>query len=284
MRRLSPCAGLVIAMGFLLPGPAAALIITDTLALTKTAGLDPGSCATTQVITTTAGADVTYCYTVENTTAVTLTTHDLVDSQIGAILDSFQDTMPPGSELWLTRSSTLTSTTVNVATWTATTTDTVAEGTDVVTVTVGQPSIVLTKTVGLDPVSCASAGAITVTAGTQVFYCYLVQNTGPFTVTQHGLVDSELGQLLGPNFPLPLGPGDSVFLTAPAVITGTLRNVATWTADEGFTSASGVDAADVNALPPGARAPLLGNVGFALAAAFLLLVGGWALSAGRRLD
>lgn len=95
----------------------------------------------------------------------------------------------------------------------------------------GSKGLTLQKTVGLSPETCASADAITVTAGTEVTYCYTVTNTSPFTFTRHDLVDDKLGVILN-DFPFILVPSASAFLTQTATINVTTLNVATWTAKE----------------------------------------------------
>ncbi len=40
------------------------------------------------------------------------------------------------------------------------------------------PSVSLQQTVGLDPATCGVGGEILVEAGTTVYYCYTVTNTG----------------------------------------------------------------------------------------------------------
>ena len=69
-------------------------------------------------------------------------------------------------------------------------------------------------------------------ANTQVFYCYVIENTGPVTVTRHTLVDDRLGPILT-DFPFALGPGGSAFITATAVITETTLNTAVWSVGNG---------------------------------------------------
>ncbi|MFZ2487499.1 MAG: proprotein convertase P-domain-containing protein, partial [Anaerolineae bacterium] len=91
------------------------------------------------------------------------------------------------------------------------------------------PSIVMTKTVGLDPTVCATGNDITSTYGTEVTYCYEVENTGLVTETLHSLVDSELGNILT-NFPYTLAPGASAFITTSTPIYMTTVNTAVWTA------------------------------------------------------
>ena len=98
------------------------------------------------------------------------------------------------------------------------------------------PAIVLTKTVGTTPGVCAATDEITVPAGTEVYYCYQVENTGDVAFNFHDLEDSELGVILD-NFPYTLSPGAfSPQVIVPETINITTTNCATWTA---FTSLSG---------------------------------------------
>ena len=91
------------------------------------------------------------------------------------------------------------------------------------------PSLSLTKTVGTLPNTCALTNEITVTAGTPVYYCYTLTNTGKISLVTHTLVDDKLGVLLN-DVVINLAPGASTFVTAPATIQITTTNVATWTA------------------------------------------------------
>ncbi len=92
------------------------------------------------------------------------------------------------------------------------------------------PSIILTKTVGTVPGMCATTDNITVMEGTEVYYCYQIQNTGNVTLTLHDLVDTELGTLLTA-FPYDLVPGAlSPQVIVPATLSVTTVNTATWTA------------------------------------------------------
>jgi uncharacterized repeat protein (TIGR01451 family) len=96
-------------------------------------------------------------------------------------------------------------------------------------ITLDMPSIVITKTVGTNPGVCATTTEITVTAGTTVYYCYAVQNTGNITLTTHNLTDSALGVILS-GFAYTLTPGASVFVTQSATLVSTTVNVAEWEA------------------------------------------------------
>ena len=169
-----------------------------SIVMTKTVGLDPGLCAATDEITVTRGTEVTYCYQVENTGNITLTLHDLTDSALGALLTGYVYDLLPGASVFVTQSTAITQTTANTATWTAYNEGPVdmAVYTDTAKVNVEPPSILLTKTVGLDSGVCAATDEITVTRGTEVTYCYQVENTGAITLTLHDLTDSALGALL----------------------------------------------------------------------------------------
>ncbi|MCB9141397.1 MAG: proprotein convertase P-domain-containing protein [Anaerolineales bacterium] len=205
------------------------------LVLTKTVGLDPNTCATTDEITVAPNTDVTYCYEVENTGNVPFNLHNLNDSELGALLTNFFYQLDPGASVFVTETANIAVTTVNTATWTAELApqegNPLAEATDVATVTVEMlnPAIVLTKTVGLDPNTCAVTDDITVPSGTDVTYCYTVENTGDVTLNLHDLDDSELGNLFT-GFPYALTPGSSVFVTETATINVTTVNTGTWTA------------------------------------------------------
>ncbi len=66
------------------------------------------------------GTAVIYCYTVHNQGSVTLTTHSLVDSDLGQVLDNVTQLLAPGAEYSVTVTKALTVSITNVATWTAT--------------------------------------------------------------------------------------------------------------------------------------------------------------------
>lgn len=202
------------------------------LVLTKTVGTDPFTCADTNSITVDSGTAATYCYEITNTGDITLTLHDLTDSQLGTIFVDFPFDLEPGNTVFITQTTTITSSVTNVASWTAYNpgpTD-VITATDIATVTVDLPAVVLTTTVGTDPLACASTtNSISVLSGTAVTYCYNIANTGSITLTRHSLEDSELGPVLS-DFPYSLVPGASAFLTATTLITSSVVNTAVWTA------------------------------------------------------
>jgi len=91
------------------------------------------------------------------------------------------------------------------------------------------PSIDLTKTVGTVPGVCAGTDTITVATGTDVYYCYHVENTGTVTFNFHDLEDDQLGTLLDDD-PYVLAPGAVREVIVPETVTAPVVNVATWTA------------------------------------------------------
>ena len=90
-----------------------------TLILTKTVGIEPGVCSATDAITVAGGTEVTYCYQVLNAGPITLGMHDLVDSELGDIVDELEYPMAPGTGLTITVAAAITRSTMNTATWTA---------------------------------------------------------------------------------------------------------------------------------------------------------------------
>lgn len=104
-------------------GPAADSPTTsaaNAITLAKTVGTDENACATGDSVSVAAGTTVIYCYTVTNTGASTLTTHDLTDDKLGDLLTSFPYALGPGSSAFVTASAVIDVDTTNVATWTAT--------------------------------------------------------------------------------------------------------------------------------------------------------------------
>ena len=172
------------------------------LNLVKTVGTDPAACAPNgELVLPPEGGTAVYCYTATNTGNITLSSHTLIDSQLGTLLDHFAYSLAPSASVFITSSAVITQTIQNTADWGASTispTVTIT-GTDsaLVTVTPAAPGLDLVKTVGTDPAACAPTGAIVLPpGGGTVVYCYRATNTGNVTFTSHTLADSELGTLL----------------------------------------------------------------------------------------
>lgn len=75
---------------------------------------------------------------------------------------------------------------------------------------------------------------ITVTAGSTVYYCYSVLNTGGVTLTEHSLDDDQFGEII-PTFSFTLGPNQRYAVTdaISRVIDAPFTNTAVWTAQDG---------------------------------------------------
>ena len=210
------------------------------ITISKTVGTNPGVCATTNVITVTAGTPVYYCYTVHNTGNVAFDYHVAIDDQLGDIINAFIDLAPDETintvDEGFVFSATPEVTTTNNVEWTAWVWNTSVQAQDTSTATVnvvpGPPptaSIVVTKTVGTEVDTCASTNEIEVTAGSTVYYCYTVMNTGELALTQHSVVDDQLGNILT-DFDYILAPGASTSVIVSATIDITTTNAVTWTA------------------------------------------------------
>ncbi|MGH2538542.1 MAG: DUF7507 domain-containing protein [Candidatus Promineifilaceae bacterium] len=92
------------------------------------------------------------------------------------------------------------------------------------------PAIEVSKTVS-DDGSCGAANTLEVAPGTEVTYCYTMANTGAVSVTSHLVEDDQLGVIGGGPFDLTVEPGGSAVLTATAVVSASVTNVVTWTAE-----------------------------------------------------
>ncbi len=113
----------------------------------------------------------------------------------------------------------------------------------------------LRKTVGLVADGCAEADNIAVPAGTTVYYCYTVTNSGAAPLAVHALSDSRAGVIF-PAVALDLAPGASLSTfdlgrVVSETVAATVVSQATWvaTAPEGAQTQDSATAA-VNVLHP----------------------------------
>ena len=120
-----------------------------------------------------------------------------------------------------------------------------------VALTVMEPAVHLDKSVGLTEATCQDTDIITVTAGTEVVYCYEMFNDGDATLNSHDLLDDHLGVLLDDD-PTVLAPGESMMITETAVINEYTLNNAYYTAttEYGGFEVSAPNAAIVNVINP----------------------------------
>ncbi len=203
-----------------------------SIILTKTVGTNPSGCATTDVITVAAGTPFYYCYTVQNTGAVTLTTHTIKDTQYISPLKNqafhlLKPGPPPDSITIVSATiSGVQQTTVSTGTWIAATADglttTAHDSTSVLV-----PALEVKATVGTKSSSCATAKQINVMPGTKVTFCYTVHNPGKVTLRLQSIKDSQ--GIVKANWAKVLTPGATTYLTSTAIMTQTTKNVVTWT-------------------------------------------------------
>lgn len=118
-----------------------------------------------------------------------------------------------------------------------------------------EPDMAVNKFVGLDPSVCANNTSISVPAGgggTDVTYCYSLENTGNVSLMYHTVDDDQLGSLLGPDYVAEVTPGSTFWFTESATITENTVNVATWSVSDGDGTViiSATDTATVTQMPP----------------------------------
>jgi hypothetical protein len=198
--------------------------------VTKTVGLDPDVCATSDQLMVTAGTAIVYCYFAVNTGDITLTNHTVEDDKIGVLLDNQVITLTPGpnSIVFFTAALFINATTINTVTWYATNqAGDQAVATDATAVLV--PAIVVTHTVGVDPNACADRTILDAPTGALITHCYTVQNRGPITLVTHHIMDSQSGVITDAH-PFVLPPGAQTSLTVTHLATQTTTTIVTWTA------------------------------------------------------
>lgn len=115
------------------------------------------------------------------------------------------------------------------------------------------PAIDLSMTASTDgrSYSCGAETSIALPAGSDVFPCYTISNTGNAPLTRHDLVDSRLGPQLS-DFPYTLVPGSSAFLNLISSSPTGGAWSSTWDAyNPGpFEEVTDTDALGVTVLPP----------------------------------
>jgi hypothetical protein len=97
-----------------------------------------------------------------------------------------------------------------------------------------QLGLALKQTAGIDPAVCAAASDVTVLAGSRLYYCYTVQNTGSIPLIRHTLANSFQGTVFA-DLPYALAPGATANTVALGVavsqtVAVNTTAMATWTA------------------------------------------------------
>jgi hypothetical protein len=187
-----------------------------SIVLTATVGTVPGVCADTSDLVVPAGTRVYYCYTVHNTGQITLTSHELYDSEFDTLFSNVAYTLAPGArvstlDLGMQVSATVTAATAHLAIWDAFLDAAHAiVATAVAHIRISNAGLVVTATAGLDPLNCAQASLLVVKPGTSVYFCALANNSGGVTLTHHSLTDMWGGYHQA--FTYDLAPGANVAL------------------------------------------------------------------------
>lgn len=96
-----------------------ALASAPGIQFTKTVGLSPVGCASTDTINIVGPTTIIYCYSVKNTGDVTFTRNTLIEGGIGPLLNNIYLELSPGEFTYFTVTSFVTQTTVTTASWDA---------------------------------------------------------------------------------------------------------------------------------------------------------------------
>jgi PKD repeat protein len=117
--------------------PVSLTVSSSAIELIKTVGLIDNACGTTDQLNVYLNTTVYYCYTVTNTGGVMLNLHNLMDDQLGELLNSFNYPLNPGASFYVISDGVLiTETVTNMATWYAEYEEQNATDSDSATVTV----------------------------------------------------------------------------------------------------------------------------------------------------
>ncbi len=210
-------------------------VITPALQITATVGLSPTACAGDSRVVVPAGGDVQYCLIVANSGPITLTRHQVSDSDLG-LSGSFDYPLGPAQRLTITQAmlpqlglagsllrTDVTRTLTNTVAYTATTVDGYAFGnagavnatvfhTATAAAHLATAQVVFTKTIGTQESVCADTTNLSISdPNTPLYYCAILHNTGGVTLTQHVLAEPNFGLSLA--FTHTLAPDDIFRIT-----------------------------------------------------------------------
>ena len=231
-----------------LQGSVVAAVVTAKIEVTKTVGTVAGVCASTQSIQVAQNTPVYYCVTVKNAGVVDLNYHEVSDPLLGVTL-AVTIPLAPGAEVAVTNllaaglgpvtaNAPITNTVVVTSFPSSTALNVSASASSQAKLLVVAPKIVVTKTVGTVPGACATTNNVTIQAGSPVFYCITIHNTGDIPLLQHTVDDSMFSAALGgpQTIDYPLMPGATVVVTqvngvllSPGAVTTNIENLVTVT-------------------------------------------------------
>lgn len=164
--------------------------LTGTLNFTKTVGVIPGACATTDDIRVLSGTSVYFCYQILNSTNVTLTRHQVADGALPDPLFELTGTFSSGHFTRTIRGPIVVTedlisnnqTKAVLISRIANTAQTITAE-DSANVRIATPGLAVSKRVtgraiGVTAQDCGGASTITVPEGVEIQHCIVITNTG----------------------------------------------------------------------------------------------------------
>ncbi|MCW1967477.1 MAG: DUF11 domain-containing protein [Anaerolineae bacterium] len=181
--------------------PLTVIMIAPDVTIDKTVGTSANSCANNTATTMDVPISTTvyYCYSINNTGLTTLSLVSLVDNIIPSVSVINGTIVEPGVRFMVgPYQYTIVTPTTNIVTVTASFSGTTLVVTDTVRVNVvpPTPSLSLFVSVSTNP-ACVATDTLTVTVGTQVYFCYTATNTGNVALTHHNLLAGGVNVMTG---------------------------------------------------------------------------------------
>lgn len=243
------------------------------------------------------GTPVLLCYGLENRSAVTLESHELVDGEFGVVFSGNLQ-VAPGQTVVVSDAGgprTFTRSTWQFTRWRTAGGGLAGEENRSLKVNVA-PALALYRFVETDPARCVpgvlpffpsplASGhtRLTVAPGTEVRHCFRARNTsvstmGASILTGHQLVDSALAPLVDPAQPLANHEIYTVAVAAPATSSATFA--AQWSASDGVQTVSGTAGSELAVVAD----PACAGIGQGTSFDYVSILGTFVTPAGIRLD
>lgn len=176
----------------------------SALVVTKTVGLNPSACASSSTLGVPSGSTIYYCFTIQNLGNLPFVQFTLNDPQLGVngtfqrilqpaerlvITNDVLNTLIPGSTQRLTAANVTQPVTNTLTVTAATSAGEISTKSSRAVVSIGSPAIGIAKYISTDATNCPATASVTVSAGTQIYYCLRLENRGAATLTDHRFVD-----------------------------------------------------------------------------------------------
>lgn len=223
-------------------------IIQADITLEQTVGVDAGRCAIRNAIDVGQNTAITFCYVVRNVGSVPLTIHELSDTESGPILTGLAYVLNPSSSGFITRTTTLTQSTVNRATWIASNGTISVQARSTATVTVQPAAVIMSMGVGYNQYDCLNSNAIVVPPYTDLVFCYGIRNSGSIPLSIHTVTDDRLG-VVKQGLNQTVAPGATLVVTKSATVVQTHKHMGSWYASNGVLTTTSNAFANVEVTP-----------------------------------